>query len=216
LVFLELNETTNNSFDIPALECDNWENGVDWWANSGATVPRNLTSLVHLKVVSGYRNETVDVNVPFLLNEITSDGNWTDGGFVALGDNNRRADENLIKHDWIIGKARGELPWFGLIKLSVTGDVPWWNICSGSEQSRCAPENSWTSLVIALVLLIVVPIALDIGIGFYQKWRGKKKEEEEEPEEEAEEETPEEETEKEEPTEEPPEEIAEETVEESS
>ena len=47
--------------------------------------------------------------------------------------------------------ARGELPWFGLIKLYATGTAP-----------DYTPENSKVDLVIALALIIVVPIAIDV------------------------------------------------------
>lgn len=191
LLWLELNTTTNSSFDIPALECGKWRYGIDWWSHeSGVTRPRNLTQDISIRVVSGYRNRTIHIAIYNFLRELKNSERWTKGGFVALGDNNEGADSHLIKHEWIIGKARGELPWFGLIKLAVTGDVPWGSVCAGSKRTNCAPENSWTSLVIALVLLIVVPVAMDIGLGYLQKYRERKEEEKVTPEEEKEEKPP--------------------------
>ncbi len=187
LVWLKYNET-NNSFDVPDLECEKWVNGVNWWATNyngtgppiTITEPLNINSTLKIHVVSAYRNGDVDLNIRNYLDNINADDEWTDGGFVTLGDNNNIADRTLIKHDWIVGKARGELPWFGLIKLSVTGEIPWGEVCSSDLDKKCATQNSWDSLVIALVILIVVPIALDIGLGFYQKWKRKRASESEE------------------------------------
>lgn len=53
-------------------------------------------------------------------------------GFVTLGDNNPGIDQgssilggdwSLVQPEWILGKARGELPWLGLLKLFVTDAV---------------------------------------------------------------------------------------------
>ncbi len=171
LIYLEFNTTTNNSFDVPSLECDKWVSGVNWWGYSPGLVsePRNISTSLTIRLNSAYRNFNVTLNLGTLLNDIKTDDDWNDGGFIAMGDNNDHPDGSLIKHDWIIGKGRGELPWFGLIKLSVSGDIPWGNVCSAPSERGCAPDNSWTSLIIALVLLIAVPIALDVILGFYQR-----------------------------------------------
>lgn len=206
LIWLEFNTTTNNSFDVPGLECDEWVSGVNWWGyNESGLVsePRNISISLVIRLNSAYRNSNVTLNLSNLLTEIKADDSWTDGGFMALGDNNDHPDGSLIKHEWIIGKARGELPWFGLIKLSVSGDIPWGKVCSSASERACAADNSWLSLIIALVVLIAVPIALDIGLGFYQRHKQNKalreeaKQEEEPPAEEDEEEVEVEESEEE-------------------
>lgn len=173
LIWLEFNTTTNNSFDVPGLECDYWVSGVNWWAydsNSDLiTEPRGLNTPLTIRLNSAYRNFNVTLNLGGLLNAIKTDDEWNDGGFIAMGDNNDHPDGGLIKHDWIIGKGRGELPWFGLIKLSVSGDIPWSKVCSAPSERGCAADNSWMSLIISLVVLIAVPIALDVILGFYQR-----------------------------------------------
>ncbi len=203
LIWLEFNTTTNNSFDVPSLECDHWENGVNWWGENGngsgrpripVYEPRNMNYTLTLRLDSAYRSFNVTLNLANLLNDIKTDDEWNDGGFIAMGDNNNQPDNSLINHDWIIGKARGELPWFGLIKLSVSGDIPWGNVCSAPSERGCAADNAWTSLIIALVVLIAVPIALDVILGFYQRHKRNQelveqaRKEEEEPSEEDEEE----------------------------
>ena len=201
LIWLEFNTTSNNGFDIPDLECEKWVYGVNWWigdSTTNETPPYNLDETVILNITWDHGVRHVRLLLSSYLAEIKDDGGWTDGGFLALGDNNQNVDANLIKHEWVIGRARGELPWFGLIKLTVTGETPWWKICTSPGERYCAAENSWYSLVIALFVLIVVPIALDIGIGFYQRWRARRpQKEEEEPAEAEEPEESEEVTEKE-------------------
>lgn len=191
MVWLKINTTTNDTFDIPDLECKEWQLGVNWWSSTPmVTEPRNLSGTVSLKLVSDYRDRNLTIDLDNMLRDYRSFQPWDGGGFVAMGDHNPRGDSNFTKHDWVIGRARGELPWFGLIKLAVTGEVPWGNACSYEDEQHCATENSWTSLTVTLILLIVVPISLDVGLGFYQKWRAKKKGEEPEEEEEEKEQLP--------------------------
>ncbi len=85
-------------------------------------------------------------------------------GFITKGDNNFDnsdnpvADQNEqypicrqpIKVDWIEGVARGEIPWFGLIKLWATDTL------EGE-----APQTSVTGLSISILVLVVVPILWD-------------------------------------------------------
>ncbi len=232
LLWLEFNTTTNNSFDVPDLECNQWINGVNWWgwnSTGSVTIPRNIDSNLRLWINSSYRHREITITiggVNGMLNEFKADETWTGGGFVAMGDHNPGHDSHLIKHDWVIGRARGELPWFGLIKLAVTGEVPWGSVCQSQTEQHCATDNSWTSLTITLILLIVVPISLDIGLGFYQKWKEKKKGKEPEKKEEEEEPLPPEQrlegvisrdlAEKKKPDETPREEPSEETAEETT
>jgi signal peptidase len=79
------------------------------------------------------------------------------GGYITMGDHNVPAyDQPLsgsyepILPEWIVGKAIGELPWFGLIKLKVTG-----------TNLEGVPGNSWTNLIITLFVLLFLPFAFD-------------------------------------------------------
>ena len=51
-----------------------------------------------------------------------------------------------------MAEAKLELPWLGLVKLWVNGDMP-----------ANTPENSKTNLLVLLALLIVVPLAIDLA-----------------------------------------------------
>jgi signal peptidase len=105
-------------------------------------------------------------------------------GFLTKGDSreNSMCDQNSlrtgnpavfvepIKVDWIVGKAEGELPWFGLIKLYMSGQI---------TEENPAPPQSINGLIISLILIIAIPITLDIAVSHLEK---KKAEREGEPE----------------------------------
>ncbi|HDO19213.1 MAG TPA: S26 family signal peptidase [Thermoplasmatales archaeon] len=79
-------------------------------------------------------------------------------GFITKGDNNNLCDQHPmadicnepVKMEWIIGKAQGELPWFGSLKLLLMGKA-------GEVSS-----DSWTCLTISIIVLISIPLAMDI------------------------------------------------------
>ena len=66
----------------------------------------------------------------------------------------------------IIGRARGEIPWFGLIKLLASPA----SYCCRSWGDPAAPGNSWNDLVIALVALIALPFALEGAAWAWSKY----------------------------------------------
>ena len=95
-------------------------------------------------------------------------------GFLTKGDHNLIPDgHGAVAVNRILGKARGELPWFGLLKLTLfpgrTGCCP-----DGWGDTR-APKNSWDALLVSLVLIIVGPFAADFGWSYYRGWRKKRK-----------------------------------------
>ncbi len=94
-------------------------------------------------------------------------------GYITMGDNNAYHAcfptpdpcSNPTPYDtiWfpaqgdIIGHARGEIPWFGLIKLLLApadGCAPYWG-------APCAPQNSWNDLAIAIGVLIALPFIVE-------------------------------------------------------
>lgn len=95
-------------------------------------------------------------------------------GYVTMGDNNAyiycsiKLDpcQSSTPYDtgWlprqrdIIGKARGELPWFGLLKLTL---APTDSCCAGGWGDPEAPKNSWDSLLGSLILLLALPFILE-------------------------------------------------------
>ena len=95
-------------------------------------------------------------------------------GFLTKGDHNPAPDNHgAVAVSRILGKARGELPWFGLLKLTLfpgsSGCCP--NGWGDANPSTGAPKNSWDSLLVALVLIVVAPFAIDFGWAF---WKGRR------------------------------------------
>ncbi|MFA5772395.1 MAG: S26 family signal peptidase [Thermoplasmata archaeon] len=153
-LWLEYN-STGKSFDAPELA--SLQYGIDWETDSGSCY--NIKSSIKLKDV-GYRYVEVNIAINDLLTPAHS-------GFVTLGDNNRgiydqrtNTCRELVKTEWIIGKAQGEIPWFGLLKLYVDGSI---------TPSNPAPQVSIILLVATVLTIILLPIALEVCITLLEK-----------------------------------------------
>ncbi len=101
-------------------------------------------------------------------------------GFLTQGDNNPEPDQVIgisrqpVAVEWIEGKARGEIPWIGLVKL---GFAPTINQPNPPESwtrfgNAYAPTDLWVSLFLTLGLLVVGPIIWDFGRAVYARRRG--------------------------------------------
>ncbi|MCJ2555563.1 MAG: hypothetical protein LN415_00415 [Candidatus Thermoplasmatota archaeon] len=179
LIRLDWNESSG-TIDIPDL--DRLELGADWSGkmSGGETVtsPYGLDGTITLNHV-GFADVTVTLSISGYISQFNRSGDPSGSAFVALGDNNGgRTDLDIIRQEWIEGRARGEIPWFGLLKLTLFRDsgAP----CCSEIYDSAAPRNSWDALLIAIVLIIAVPIALDFGISYALDFRRKRKEEAEE------------------------------------
>jgi signal peptidase len=103
-------------------------------------------------------------------------------GFVTKGDHNRIEEtgagvdqETLqtsfgafvepVKLEWVVGRAEGELPWFGLLKLWISG-----------QPTSAFPPGSVAGLVVTIVLLVTVPVALDYFLPRLLKRRKRRRE----------------------------------------
>jgi signal peptidase len=97
---------------------------------------------------------------------VQSLGGYFHDGFITKGDHNDRIDQGnlpaspVVGHpgtpvvqpvlfEWVVGKAEGELPWFGAIKLYVGGGA------------GAVPGNSWRNLAIAIVAIAVGPLLVE-------------------------------------------------------
>ena len=155
LCMVEYNQT-GNSFDIPALK----DIPASMW--SVAYAPKtwyDLKTQVNLTGI-GYDQVTVKIDLKSILTYFDKPGRTPHGGIITLGDNNHGVvDQSAficpepVKAEWIEGVARGELPWFGLLKLWITGPSPEGKV----------PENSKTDLFVSLALIIGVPVAIDVS-----------------------------------------------------
>jgi signal peptidase len=126
----------------------------------------------------GHINLTVDLK-QVLMNFMKNDVEPHDG-FITKGDNNDIIDQKSlidangfvvepIKPEWVVGKAEGELPWFGLIKLYISGET--------DQEGKEAPETSRNMLILSIGLIIAIPIILDFTFSYLAN---KKKQEREE------------------------------------
>jgi len=137
IVFIRHNETVGNKhyFDVP-----------EW-------------NIRHNETISYYVEE-----LQFKINFTPQRGY---DGYLTKGDNrasNPSLDQQSTIDDaegnpiqqvsikWVKGVARGEIPWFGLIKLKI----------NDNEHLDTAPDNSWTNLKVSMFLLLGVPIILNV------------------------------------------------------
>jgi len=116
--------------------------------------------------VEGYEEQknVTSITIPELnLNRFTPRNPHS--GFITKGDNpftNPTTDqeggicEDLIKPEWISGKARGELPWIGTLNLIFN------DIIGGKSTLQNVPGDSITCLIILIVILVSIPISLDV------------------------------------------------------
>ena len=79
-----------------------------------------------------------------------------DSGFVTRGDNNGEADQGTlttfpVKTAWVMGKARGEIPWLGLVKLLFSDTM------QHTQNYHNAGDDSKTMLVVTLAVLFGGP-----------------------------------------------------------
>jgi signal peptidase len=179
MVYLEWNYTTNSSFDIPGMK--GLEMNKDWGGTNPGDIPvtsyYNLSGRVWIKDV-GYTKKNLTITLQTFIEPFKNSDNRADI-YLTAGDHNLQhtntPDPWYVKQEWIIGVARGELPWFGLIKLMLNPEGG--NCCSAGWGDPAAPKNSWDGLLISLILIITIPIVLDFVIGFISDMRAKKKKE---------------------------------------
>ncbi len=130
LLFLQFNKAndTFNTTNLPANRCGTGNNSV--WDVPGS--PRGcqtqgLSNLLYLYHI-GQKDLTITVDFARLL----ATGS-THSGYLTLGDNNSDPDQlsagatgplsTLVEPAWVIGVARGMIPWFGALKLLLDGNA---------------------------------------------------------------------------------------------
>lgn len=86
-----------------------------------------------------------------------------DSGFITRGDNNAEADQDHfsqiatlpVKPAWVLGVARGEIPWLGLVKLGAS------DLFSGTRNFANAGTDSKVLLTVSLGLLLGGPVVVE-------------------------------------------------------
>jgi len=157
IIYLEINADGKSyrSESLDAAPSDRWSttDATDTWDS--------LTSALTITHV-GYKDLTVVIDIGSMIPSNRS-------GFITKGDHNSQTDQMYagggpVDRTWVVGKARGEIPWFGLLKLWSTGSL-------GSP----APSNSVTDLWIALGAIVATPIAIDISMTIIERRKIAKK-----------------------------------------
>lgn len=152
-IFRLLWNATAGGFDIPALR--NLEKSEDWDSNRPTPFGFRAGDNVTLHNMS-----FKDVSTQFLVGRFARDVvaprcTPENPCYITMGDNAApNYDRVLIRHSWVMGRARGEIPWLGLLNLVLLGTYDW-----GDAR---VPANSWTSLGVVLLLLIGTPIVWEI------------------------------------------------------
>lgn len=172
IVYLQRN-ASGAGYDVPALD-PNAPNPFPraWWEarNADGTVvsePYGLDGTLNLSRM-GYRGDlTVSIDLRPLLTAFSGSS-----GYVTMGDRNApNYDRWVVPQSYILGRARGEIPWFGLLKLTI---FPEPSCCRGWGDSE-APRNSWDALLISLVVIVVSPFAVPAAFDFvrarWTRWR---------------------------------------------
>ncbi len=133
------------------------------WSTSDPTDTwDHLTSTLRIFDV-GFQSETVTIDTSRLV---------VSSGYITKGDHNDNTDQSQmgrntpVKISWVVGKARGEIPWFGLLKLWFTDSL-----------KSDAPENSVRNLWISLAFIVIGPIVADIVVTYKIRKRIAKKRE---------------------------------------
>lgn len=151
IIYLQYN-SVNGTYEAPSLR----DLPREKWSTSD---PRDtwyrLTSMLYIYHV-GWNDLTVTVDVGGMLRSHRS-------GFITKGDHNSATDQAYsgagpVDISWVVGKARGEIPWFGLLKL-------WYTDTLGSP----SPPNSVRNLWISIAVIILAPIVVDLALTFMEK-----------------------------------------------
>jgi len=91
-----------------------------------------------------------------------------ESGFLTFGDRNlyqalRRTDPWILDPSYLIARVRGEIPWLGLLRLTLMrspdGCCDAWG---STELYTGAPANSWLALHLLLLGLIGTPVGVEL------------------------------------------------------
>lgn len=135
-----------------------------WSAYPTSDTWDHLTGTLTLYNVS-YNHVTVQIDVGNMLRYFAQQAAGPQPGFITKGDHNAQTDQFYwgpmpVDFSWVIGMARGEIPWFGLLKLWTTNSL-----------ETPAPSNSVRDLWISLAVIFITPIAIDITLAIRERKR---------------------------------------------
>ncbi len=140
-------DPVNRTYSAPALgalQCGSGPGAV-WQLQGGSCRTTGMTGTLDLYGI-GWRSMNLSISItPAVLG--------AHSGYLTLGDANSETDQTaglstLVEPGWVIGVARGMIPWFGALKLLLTGN------------SQMVPSQSWQfmGLTIAGAILLAFGI----------------------------------------------------------
>jgi hypothetical protein len=141
--------------DLALLPSSEWQGYRDGAAVSGAYGLTNVTVR--------YMGFSHNLVINFPVQDFTQ--LYRRAGYITMGDHNAPTfdtpDRWFPAQGDVIGHARGEIPWFGLIKLLLAPASTSGSSCCHYWGDIAAPANSWTALALSIVFLIALPFILE-------------------------------------------------------
>jgi signal peptidase len=162
IVWLDYNSTTG-SFDVPSLlnlACHT-QYVIDSPSGEQTCLSNPWTPVVGTLVLYdvGWKGLKISIDFAQLVTEATP----PQSGYITMGDNNNGLyDQELegkncvisciVQAGWVLGVARGMIPWFGALKLWLDGNTYY------------VPTQTWDYLAVCIVLIITLPFVVPWGI----------------------------------------------------
>ncbi len=155
---------------VPSSQWEGFRNGVQ------VSSPYDLTA-VTIHEMGWQHNLGITFNLAGFIGAFPGQA-----GYITMGDNNAYdhctptldpCSTTPYDTAWfpaqgdLIGVARGEIPWFGLIKL-VLSPAP--GCAPQGWGDPCAPANSWTDLALSIVFLIALPFIVEAAAWGWGKY----------------------------------------------
>ena len=145
-----------NATDLSGLPCGTASNAVfAYYLPLGSAPTCRTTDLALGGTIDLYRIGWTDENVSIPLTTTLGDHS----GFITMGDANLYTDQTapvpfstLVEPGWVIGVARGMIPWFGALKLLLEG------------QTSEVPAQSWQFMALTIVGVILLAYGIHYAL----------------------------------------------------
>jgi signal peptidase len=139
-----------NATDLTGLPCGNPATAVWSYVPPHGLASCATTGLTGTLDLYGVGWDAVNISLP-----LSAASLGEHSGFVTMGDNNAFPDQapqaalsTLAEPGWIIGVARGMIPWFGAVKLLLQGDA------------GLVPPQSWEFMGLTIIGAILVAFGI--------------------------------------------------------
>jgi len=138
--------------------------GWDAWGDAGRTTSPYFLHNVTIQRMGFNQDLAIDFNFIGLSPALRGRS-----GYITMGDHNAPGYDTswLPRQEDVIGRARGEIPWFGLLKLTLQ---PTDSCCGAGWGDTRAPKNSWDGLLVSLIFLLALPFILEYAMRGWTKY----------------------------------------------